>query len=76
MLWGMEKHIVTLTQEEEKTCRAIISRGKKAKVIRRAYILLKSHDGKTDVAIAEELYIDDETIRRTRLRYVQGCRRH
>ena len=66
----MKKHIVTLSTEEEKTCRAIISRGQnKAEVIRRAYILLKSHDGKTDVEIAADLYIDDETVRRTRVRY-------
>src|SRR5688572_32663092 len=66
----MKKHIVTLTPEAEKTCRSIISRGQnKADVIRRAYILLKSHDGKTDVEIATDLYIDDETVRRTRVRY-------
>lgn len=73
MLGDMKKHTVTLPQEEEKTCRAIISRGQnKAEVIRRAYILLKSHDGKTDMEIASELYIDDETVRRTRVRYAQG----
>lgn len=66
----MKKHIVTLTPEEAKTCRAIISRGQnKADVIRRAYILLKSHDAKTDVEIAADLYIDAETVRRTRVRY-------
>lgn len=66
----MKKHIVTLTPDEVKTCRSIISRGQnKADVIRRAYILLKSHDGKTDVAIAADLYLDDETVRRTRVRY-------
>lgn len=66
----MKKHIVTLTSDEVKTCQAIISRGQnKADVIRRAYILLKSHDGKTDVDIAADLYIDDETVRRTRVRY-------
>lgn len=69
----MKKHIVILTPEEEKTCRSIISRGQnKAEVIRRAYILLKSHDGKTDVEIARDLYIDDETVRRTRLRFCAG----
>jgi transposase len=69
----MKKHIVTLTLEDEKTCRAIISRGQnKADVIRRAYILLKSHAGKTDVAIAADLYVDDETVRRTRVRYAEG----
>lgn len=69
----MKKHIVILTPEEEKSCRSIISRGQnKAEVIRRAYILLKSHDGKTDVEIARDLYIDDETVRRTRLRFCTG----
>lgn len=67
----MKLYHVTLSPDDEKTCRAIISRGQnKAEVIRRAYTLLKSHDGKTDVAIASELYIDDETVRRTRVRYV------
>lgn len=71
MLCAMEKkHIVTLSPEEEKTCRAIISRGQnKAEVIRRAYILLKSHDGKIDREIADELYLDTETVYRTRVRY-------
>ena len=71
-LWGMKKYRVTLTPDDEKTCRAIISHGQnRADVIRRAYTLLKSHDGKTDVEIAADLYIDDETVRRTRVRYVQ-----
>lgn len=66
----MKKHIVVLTPKEKKTCRSIISRGQnKASVIRRAYILLKSHDGKTDVEIARDLYIDDEMVRRTRIRF-------
>lgn len=66
----MKKHIVSLTPDDVKTCHAIISRGQnKADVIRRAYILLKSHDGQTDVEIATELYLDDETVRRTRVRY-------
>lgn len=69
----MKKHIIQLSDEEVKTCRAIISRGQnKADVIRRAYILFKSHDGKTDMAIAGELYLDDETVRRTRIRYVES----
>lgn len=74
MLYDMEKkHIVTLTEEEKKTCRAIISRGQnKAEVIRRAYILLKSNDGKIDREIAEELYLDTETVYRTRVRYASA----
>ena len=68
----MKIYRVTLTPDDEKTCQAIISRGQnKAEIIRRAYTLFKSHDGKTDVAIAADLYVDDETVRRTRVRYVQ-----
>lgn len=69
----MKKYTVALPPDEEKTCRAIISRGQnKAEVIRRAYILLKSHSGKTDVEIAADLFIDDETVQRTRMRYAES----
>ena len=41
----------------------------KAKVIRRAHILLKSDEGKTDKEIAELLYVSEETVHRTRQRF-------
>ena len=55
----------------KKRLKAIISTGKnKAVVIRRAHILLKSDEGKTDVEISSMLYVSEQTIRRARLRYV------
>ena len=40
-------------------------------MIRRAHILLKSFEGKTDAEISALLYVSEQTIRRTRLRYVR-----
>ncbi|MBT7325740.1 MAG: helix-turn-helix domain-containing protein [Anaerolineae bacterium] len=52
--------------------KAIVSTGQnKAAVIRRAHILLKSFEGKTDAEISALLYVSEQTIRRTRLRYVR-----
>ena len=49
---------------------AIVTKGRnKASYIQRAYILLKSADGRTDVEIADWLYISESTVRRTRLRF-------
>ncbi len=46
---------------------ALVSKGKnKAAVIRRAHILLKSDEGKTDKEIAELLYTGEDTVERTR----------
>jgi transposase len=42
----------------------------KAAMIRRAHILLKADEGKTGAEISEMLYVNEKTIRRTRLRYV------
>lgn len=67
----MKKHTVILSSPEKKKLKAIISTGKnKAVVIRRAHILLKSDEGKTDAEISAMLYVSEQTIRRTRLRYV------
>lgn len=41
----------------------------KAAVIQRAHILLKVDEGKTDAEISEILYVSEQMIRRTRLRY-------
>ena len=68
----MNKHEVKLSFDERKTLHNIVSRGRnKAVVIRRAYTLLKSDEGKTDAEISEMMYISEQTIRRTRLRYCQ-----
>ena len=65
-----KKHIVDLTAEERKKLIAVVSKGRsKALVIRRAHILLKSDEGKTDDEIAEMLYIDPDTVQRMRKSY-------
>lgn len=67
-----EKHVVQLTEAERKKLLAVISRGRnKAVVIQRAHILLKVDEGKRDTEISQMLYVSEQTIRRTRLRYEQ-----
>ncbi len=66
----MNKHEVKLTVEEKQKLKAIITIGEnKAVVISRAHILLKVDEGKTDSQISDMLYVSEQTIRRTRLRY-------
>src|SRR5262245_46625316 len=63
---------VELAQQERKRLLAIISTGRnKATVIRRAHILLKCDEGKTDEQIAEMLYISTDTVQRLRQRYCE-----
>ena len=67
----MKKYEVALLPNEKKKLKAIISTGRnKAVVIRRAHILLKADEGQTDAEISAMLYVSEQTIRRTRLRYV------
>ncbi|HEX3054311.1 MAG TPA: helix-turn-helix domain-containing protein [Aggregatilineaceae bacterium] len=70
----MEKrHVVKLTSKERKRLLAMVRKGQnKAAVIQRAHILLKSDEGKTDRDISEMLYISEQTVRRTRLRFAEG----
>lgn len=66
----MEKHCVTLTDNERRKLVAIVTKGRnKASFIQRAHILLKSADGKTDAEISQWLYVSESTVRRTRLRF-------
>lgn len=63
---------VELTQLERKRLLAIVSTGRnKATVIRRAYILLKCDEGRTDADIAEMLYISTDTVQRLRQRFCE-----
>ena len=65
-----KKHIVELTPEERKKLIAVVSKGRnKALVIRRAHILLKSDEGKTDDELAGMFYIDTDTVHRVRKSY-------
>jgi transposase len=70
----MEKiYHVDLTPKEKRYLQKIVRVGtNKAKVISRAHTLLKSSEGKTDKDIAALLYIDEETVRRTRQRFWDG----
>ena len=66
----MDKHAVKLTPKERDHLIAVVTKGRnKAAVIQRAHMLLKSDEGKTDKDIGQLLYISDQTIRRTRLRF-------
>jgi transposase len=68
----MTKHEIKLTTKEREKLLAIVSKGRnQAVVIRRAHLLLKSDEGKTDQEICEQLYISEETVRRTRLRFCE-----
>lgn len=69
----MKKHSVTLTPQERKKLVAMVTTGRnKATVIQRAHTLLKSAEGKTDAEIATLLYISEQTVRRTRVRFCGG----
>src|SRR5258708_33718688 len=68
----MIKPWIKLTEKERQKVLAIVSKGSnQAVVIRRAHILLKSDEGRTDREICDQLYIDEETLRRTRLRFCE-----
>lgn len=68
----MEKHGIKLTSKERDKLVAIVSKGRnKASYIQRAHILLKSDEGKTDAQISDWLYVSEQTIRRTRLRFCE-----
>ena len=64
----MEKeYIVKLTPKERQKLLAIVNKGRnKAAVIRRAPILLKSDEGKTERSSSELLYSHEDTVRNTR----------
>ena len=67
-----EKHEVHLSEAERKKLLAVLSKGRnKAVVIQRAHMLLKVDEGKTDAEISQMLYVSEQTIRRTRLRFVE-----
>jgi len=68
----MTKHEIKLTPKERKRLLSIVTKGvNKAAVIRRAHILLKSDEGKTDREISELLYVNEDTVRNTRVRFCQ-----
>jgi transposase len=67
-----KEYVVKLTPKERQKLLAVVNKGQnKAAVIRRAHILLKSDEGKTDRAISELLYIHEDSVRNTRKCYVE-----
>jgi len=67
-----KEYVVKLTPKERQKLLAVVNKGQnKAAVIRRAHILLKSDEGKTDQSISEMLYIHEDTVRNTRKCFVE-----
>jgi len=67
-----KKWIINLTPKERTKLLAVVSKGRnKAATIRRAHILLKSDEGKSDQEIMKVLYTSEETVRRPRRRFCE-----
>jgi transposase len=67
-----KEYVVKLTPKERQKLRAVVNKGQnKAAVIRRAHILLKSEEGKSDRMISELLYIHEDSVRNTRKRFME-----
>jgi len=68
----MSKRAIKLTLKERKRLLSIVTKGvNKVAVTRRAHILLKSDEGKTDREISELLYVSQDTVRNTQVRFCQ-----
>ena len=68
-----KKYSVELTDSERAQLVSITTKGKnKARIIKRANILLMSEEGLTDKAIADLLRTSPRTISRTRQRFSEG----
>lgn len=66
----MKQHTIQLSARERKTLRALIKRGSvNARVMKRTQVLLQSHAGKTDKAIAEDVDATVRTVERIRKKY-------
>ncbi len=67
----MEKRAIHLQPDERSKLLKLIKKGRDAvKRIKRAYILLHSDAGRSDEAIAEFLFCSEDSVRRTRVRYL------
>ena len=67
----MQKRAIHLEPAEREKLAKLARNGKiQADVVKHAYMLLHSDAGKTDVAIAEFLLCSEDTVRRTRVRYL------
>ena len=67
----MPKREIHLKPEERDQLVKLVSTGyHQASEMRRAYMLLHSDDGKTDQSIAELFFCSEDSVRRTRIRYL------
>jgi transposase len=67
----MEKRAIHLEPAEREKLSKLVRNGKiEADIVKRAYMLLHSDAGKTDVAIANFLFCSEDTVRRARVRYL------
>ena len=67
----MEKRVIQLQSFEREKLSKLVRNGKvQAAVVKRAYMLLHSDAGMSDVAIAKFLYCSEDTVRRARVRYL------
>jgi transposase len=67
----MQKRVVQLQPAEREKLSKLVRNGKvPADTAKHAYMLLHSDAGKTDEAIAEFLICSEDTVRRTRVRYL------
>lgn len=78
-LWSMNqhKHTIQLSKKERSHLDSIIHKGKRnTRVVTRARILLRSHEGIGKDALAKELGIGRSTVQRIRDRYRDGGMTH
>lgn len=69
----MKQHIVKLSSGEQKRVLSMLRRGKEStRVLLRARVLLKSHEGRTDAVIADALTTTVRTVSRIRERFATG----
>lgn len=67
----MEKRVIQLQpSEREKLSKAVRNGKVQADVVKRAYMLLHSDSGMSDLAIAAFLLCSEDTVRRARVRYL------
>jgi hypothetical protein len=72
----MKKHIIALSAEQRQHLEGITFSGThKARVIKRAQILLKSHDGLPDAIIADHVTTSVRTVERVRRRFSSSLER-
>ena len=67
----MEKRAVQLQPDERNKLLKLVKKGHNAASrIKRAYMLLQSDAGRSDTTIAEFLFCSEDSVRRTRVRYL------